>query len=843
METAASSREQACEGLAELIRRYGAELRDDLLRLRGLLSDTCPACRQENIVLVNAVREKLVDQLWRLHAQVALDVLKLRLAREFHEATATDERLALWGIETWAYALGLTGDPPCSPDGPSERTATTSHETVQTVAEDGVDAAPARPSLRRCPACSGTASGSAKSCPHCGASFAPPETAHQLLERGEKALAQAWAATQGETSLRLNHEAYELAKQLRRKFGDSEKHRQFHQQAFHALTGKLRELIRQAREQGQLGKEAELLQRLLELNPNSSESRQDLRKITRLRSERLARAEQEWSECKPHQAVTLMQRLYEVFPHDEEIAARLQKMQAVAARVEQATQVEIPECKQNRTFRRMKEVVSELERLQAPIVNLARFRQRVDEHLQRIEPLLTAAKEALTQRQFEQATDLCQQIRTSVADDVEAESIRAAAEQALNSLQLQAEAFDAALAAQEWDEAVELLHVLDPADGRRQPYFDQYSRLSAKATQARVYWHTVLIVVVGAGLWLFAGKTAEVASRGLGELLSNVGTGETGTEEPSGQWAALFKVALTKLHLVLPYLLQGLIASFLLGFFAAALVGWKAVKSIPLMCGVLLVGGALLVMAVTLLGQSESDLGQFVIMILYGAMVGMAVGVLRSEFSADDEMVIVSSACGGLAGAAAFVGIVWAHQHLQSEALLETTLAGGLFTGLVAALGLTPRITCFVLIPIAIGLSFALTAGMSDGAWGEWHFLLPALLIPAAMLPFLGGSKAISNVIALFLLGGVAVWAFEGINESHALRNELLLFCWIGVWAMPGLRKPLDCHTSLVSTLRLALLAPSITAWGEEHQAAQSRANRVVSLPSHPPSQPGTNPW
>lgn len=93
--------------LLSLVSRYGTTIGSDPLRCEALLRDTCPRCRREIFVLVNAVRQQVpMDLLSPRHSlppELFRDFLKKRLQDEL----AFSDEAATWAVDSWAMALGV----------------------------------------------------------------------------------------------------------------------------------------------------------------------------------------------------------------------------------------------------------------------------------------------------------------------------------------------------------------------------------------------------------------------------------------------------------------------------------------------------------------------------------------------------------------------------------------------------------------------------------------------------------------------------------------------------------------------------------------------------------------
>ncbi len=93
--------------LQELVARFGTSLAQDARRCEGLLRDHCGAYRREIAVLVSAIEERVPAELLSISSHTPRQVLLAKLAQRLHDNIAMDERAATWGVNSWAFALGV----------------------------------------------------------------------------------------------------------------------------------------------------------------------------------------------------------------------------------------------------------------------------------------------------------------------------------------------------------------------------------------------------------------------------------------------------------------------------------------------------------------------------------------------------------------------------------------------------------------------------------------------------------------------------------------------------------------------------------------------------------------
>ncbi len=97
--------------LLELIAQYGNSLCDDPRRCGALLKDYCGQYKQEIFVLVNALENRVAQELINASAGVPVTLLLGRLIRRLEDELGLSETAAKWAVETWALALGVIDQP------------------------------------------------------------------------------------------------------------------------------------------------------------------------------------------------------------------------------------------------------------------------------------------------------------------------------------------------------------------------------------------------------------------------------------------------------------------------------------------------------------------------------------------------------------------------------------------------------------------------------------------------------------------------------------------------------------------------------------------------------------
>lgn len=94
--------------LREALSTYGRVLCADPRRTEAVLKDLCPEQKREISVLVTAIRERVpTDLLTASEGSTPLEATIARLARRLEDDVGLASESARWGVESWAFALGL----------------------------------------------------------------------------------------------------------------------------------------------------------------------------------------------------------------------------------------------------------------------------------------------------------------------------------------------------------------------------------------------------------------------------------------------------------------------------------------------------------------------------------------------------------------------------------------------------------------------------------------------------------------------------------------------------------------------------------------------------------------
>lgn len=96
--------------LARIISENGRAICDTPKRVEALLRDLCGAHRREINIIVGALEERVAADLMSAGNSVPREVLLARLAARLRDNLAYTPEAARWGVETWAFALGIMSE-------------------------------------------------------------------------------------------------------------------------------------------------------------------------------------------------------------------------------------------------------------------------------------------------------------------------------------------------------------------------------------------------------------------------------------------------------------------------------------------------------------------------------------------------------------------------------------------------------------------------------------------------------------------------------------------------------------------------------------------------------------
>lgn len=96
--------------LARIISENGRAICATPKRVEALLRDLCGAHRREINIIVGALEERVAADLMSAGNSVPREVLLARLAARLRDNLAYTPEAARWGVETWAFALGIMSE-------------------------------------------------------------------------------------------------------------------------------------------------------------------------------------------------------------------------------------------------------------------------------------------------------------------------------------------------------------------------------------------------------------------------------------------------------------------------------------------------------------------------------------------------------------------------------------------------------------------------------------------------------------------------------------------------------------------------------------------------------------
>lgn len=96
--------------LSRIITEYGRVICDAPKRIEALLRDLCGAHRREINIIIGALEERVAADLMAAGNSVPREVLLARLAARLRDNLAYTPEAARWGVETWAFALGIMSE-------------------------------------------------------------------------------------------------------------------------------------------------------------------------------------------------------------------------------------------------------------------------------------------------------------------------------------------------------------------------------------------------------------------------------------------------------------------------------------------------------------------------------------------------------------------------------------------------------------------------------------------------------------------------------------------------------------------------------------------------------------
>lgn len=109
--------------LKALIDRFGVALLGESTRLRGLLQDDCPQSKKEISILLQALEERVPQDLLRVHSGEPVQSLSPRLSKRLADEKAMSVSASRWAVHAWAHGLGVEHALPAEPPSPEMASA------------------------------------------------------------------------------------------------------------------------------------------------------------------------------------------------------------------------------------------------------------------------------------------------------------------------------------------------------------------------------------------------------------------------------------------------------------------------------------------------------------------------------------------------------------------------------------------------------------------------------------------------------------------------------------------------------------------------------------------------
>jgi hypothetical protein len=106
--------------LRDLLHRYGEELIDDPRRCAALLRDLCPQSNWQVRVLVDALKERVPQELGGSPSPTLTLVKSQQLVRRLETDLALTQEAARWAVESWALAIGALAEDTLSSQQPPQ---------------------------------------------------------------------------------------------------------------------------------------------------------------------------------------------------------------------------------------------------------------------------------------------------------------------------------------------------------------------------------------------------------------------------------------------------------------------------------------------------------------------------------------------------------------------------------------------------------------------------------------------------------------------------------------------------------------------------------------------------
>ena len=96
------------EKLQEIIRQYSNSLCDEPKRCEALLRDFCAKDRREIFILIAALKEGVASDLLNSSNSISQQLVSAKLVKRLQDNLGITEESAIWAVDSWALALGIS---------------------------------------------------------------------------------------------------------------------------------------------------------------------------------------------------------------------------------------------------------------------------------------------------------------------------------------------------------------------------------------------------------------------------------------------------------------------------------------------------------------------------------------------------------------------------------------------------------------------------------------------------------------------------------------------------------------------------------------------------------------
>ena len=115
------------EKLQEIISQYGHSLCDEPQRCESFLRDFCGKDRREIFILIAALREGVATDLLNSSNGISQQLVSARLVKRLQDNLGIAEEFAIWAVDSWALALGISSQ--SNPNHNKQQPETKKHDT------------------------------------------------------------------------------------------------------------------------------------------------------------------------------------------------------------------------------------------------------------------------------------------------------------------------------------------------------------------------------------------------------------------------------------------------------------------------------------------------------------------------------------------------------------------------------------------------------------------------------------------------------------------------------------------------------------------------------------------